>query len=203
MASNVIRVIRFALVLACAAPLLAHGQWKWRDAQGGIHYSDQPPPVQIPERDILRAADGSPPYASMPARVGTNPGVPPTSPTFSSRFEPMRDAVGASAPPATRATSQSAPAPIDRNDWRALAEQMQKRDAIRQKERAEEEEKSRQAHELERACATLRAELRTLESGIRIASVAEDGERRVLDEASRAQRVERLRRDLESHCKQP
>ena len=80
---------------------------------------------------------------------------------------------------------------------------MQKRDAIRQKESAQEEEKSRQAQELERACATLRAELRTLESGMRIASVAEDGERQLLDEANRAQRVERLRRDLESHCKQP
>jgi len=203
MASNVLRMIRIALVLACVAPVLAHGQWKWRDAQGGIHYSDQPPPVQIPQRDILRASDGSPLSASMPARPGTNPAPPPPSRPPSNLLEPTRDAVGASTPSATKATSQSAPAPVDRNDWRALAEQMQKRDAIRQKERAEEEEKSRQAQELERACATLRAELRTLESGMRIASVAEDGERQLLDEANRAQRVERLRRNLESHCKQP
>ena len=203
MASNVMRMIRIALIVACAAPVLAHGQWKWRDAQGGIHYSDQPPPVQIPERDILRAAEGSPLSASMPARTGTIPVPPPPSPLRSNLLEPTRDAVDASAPPATKATSQSAAAPVDRNDWRALAEQMQKRDAIRQKERAMEEEKSHQARELERACATLRAELRTLESGIRIASVTEDGERQLLDEATRAQRVERLRRDLESHCKQP
>jgi hypothetical protein len=202
MASNVLRMIRIALVFACVAPALAHGQWKWRDAQGGIHYSDQPPPVQIPQRDILRAADGSPPSASMPARPGTDPAPPPPSPPPLNLLEPTRDTVGASASSATKATSQSAPAPVDRNDWRAVAEQMQKRDAIRQKERAEEEEKSRQAQELERACATLRAELRTLESGMRIASVAEDGERQLLDEANRAQRVERLRRDLESHCKQ-
>ncbi|MFZ9679052.1 MAG: hypothetical protein ACO3BH_11905 [Quisquiliibacterium sp.] len=139
----------------------------------------------------------------MPARTGTIPVPPPPSPLRSNLLEPTRDAVGASAPPATKATSQSAAAPVDRNDWRALAEQMQKRYAIRQKERGKEEEKSHQARELERACATLRAELRTLESGIRIASVTEDGERQLLDEATRAQRVERLRRDLESHCKQP
>ncbi|MGE0073021.1 MAG: DUF4124 domain-containing protein [Thiomonas sp.] len=48
-------------------------QWKWRDAQGVMHYSDQPPPASIPPRDILQrpaqsavAVPPSTPAASQP-----------------------------------------------------------------------------------------------------------------------------------------
>jgi|GEM_PF-153174 len=203
MALNVMRMIHLALVLACAAPIHANAQWKWRDAQGGIHYSDQPPPAQIPARDILRAGNGSPLSAPMPTTEAGHRLPPPSASTHSKPLAPKRDALDASVLPAVRVTGQSAPTSSDRNDWRALDEQIRQRDALRLKEKAEQEQKSRQAGELERACDTLRAELRTLESGIRIASVAEDGERQVLDEVGRTQRIDRLRRDLESHCKPP
>lgn len=41
-----------ALVLALAAPL-AHAQWKWRDKTGQVNASDRPPPLDIPDKDIL------------------------------------------------------------------------------------------------------------------------------------------------------
>ncbi|MDP1900709.1 MAG: DUF4124 domain-containing protein [Rubrivivax sp.] len=41
-----------ALVLALAAPM-AHAQWKWRDKTGQINASDRPPPLDIPDKDIL------------------------------------------------------------------------------------------------------------------------------------------------------
>lgn len=40
------------LVLALAAPA-AHAQWKWRDKSGRVTASDRPPPMEIPEKDIL------------------------------------------------------------------------------------------------------------------------------------------------------
>jgi hypothetical protein len=163
------RIITVALVLAVATPFHVNAQWKWRDAQGVIHYSDRPPPVETPERDILRAGQKSEGSRSTPT-----PGTPP-----------------AGKPDQT---------PVDRNDWRALAEQMRKRDELRRAGQAEQDRKARQADELQRACETLRAELRTLESGMRIASVGEDGERQVLDETRRRQRIEQLRTDLERHC---
>ncbi|MEW6559247.1 MAG: DUF4124 domain-containing protein [Pseudomonadota bacterium] len=53
--------------LAVALPCLLLGQaaqaaqWKWRDAQGVMHYSDVPPPDNVPARDILqRPAQPSP-----------------------------------------------------------------------------------------------------------------------------------------------
>jgi hypothetical protein len=41
-----------ALVLTVAAPQ-AHAQWKWRDKSGQVNASDRPPPLDIPEKDIL------------------------------------------------------------------------------------------------------------------------------------------------------
>jgi Domain of unknown function (DUF4124) len=39
------------LLLGCAT---AHAtQWKWRDADGRIQYSDRPPPTQVADKDIL------------------------------------------------------------------------------------------------------------------------------------------------------
>ena len=31
----------------------AHAQWKWRDKSGQVNASDRPPPLDIPEKDIL------------------------------------------------------------------------------------------------------------------------------------------------------
>lgn len=43
----------FALCSALALGAQAQGQWKWRDAQGNVQYSDLPPPQGTPEKDIL------------------------------------------------------------------------------------------------------------------------------------------------------
>jgi hypothetical protein len=40
-------LVAAALALPCAA------QWKWRDAQGRVQYSDRPPPNDVRDRDIL------------------------------------------------------------------------------------------------------------------------------------------------------
>lgn len=45
-------LMALALALALAAPL-AHAQWKWRDKTGQINASDRPPPLDVPEKDIL------------------------------------------------------------------------------------------------------------------------------------------------------
>lgn len=46
-----------ALILSASAivssPALASGQWKWRDANGSVQYSDRPPPAGTPESAIL------------------------------------------------------------------------------------------------------------------------------------------------------
>ena len=56
-----------ALVGALVSPP-SQAQWKWRDAQGQVQYSDRPPPQSVPPRDILqRPAAARPPVSSVPA----------------------------------------------------------------------------------------------------------------------------------------
>ncbi len=52
------------LSLLCGAMLLslapaAQAQWKWRDAEGRVQYSDRPPPGHVAEKDILARPSAS------------------------------------------------------------------------------------------------------------------------------------------------
>lgn len=60
------------LLLAAAAalvtaPLSAQTQWKWRDANGRIQYSDRPPPRSVPDQAILGRPGGTTGSAPAPA----------------------------------------------------------------------------------------------------------------------------------------
>jgi hypothetical protein len=73
-----------ALVLALAAPL-AHAQWKWRDKSGQINASDRPPPLDIPDKDIL----------ARPAPVPEFRRVLPAAPaSAASAADPVRQPAG-------------------------------------------------------------------------------------------------------------
>jgi hypothetical protein len=67
------------LTLPCAA------QWKWRDAQGHMQYSDRAPPSTVRERDILArpatapAAQRPAPLASAPVGAASGAASAPTS----------------------------------------------------------------------------------------------------------------------------
>ena len=63
-----------------------------------------------------------------------------------------------------------------------------------------EEELARQAAALGQACEAMRAETRTLESGMRLARVNARGEQEVVSEEERAARLNALRKDLQAHC---
>ena len=47
-------------VLACALalPLAASAQWQWIDNQGKKVFSDQPPPADVPDKNVLRRPGG-------------------------------------------------------------------------------------------------------------------------------------------------
>ena len=49
-------------VLACALalPLAASAQWQWIDNQGKKVFSDQPPPADVPEKNVVRRPGGRP-----------------------------------------------------------------------------------------------------------------------------------------------
>lgn len=73
-----------ALVLALAAPV-AHAQWKWRDKTGQINASDRPPPLDIPEKDILARPAPVPEFRRV---------VPAAAASAASAAEPQRQPAG-------------------------------------------------------------------------------------------------------------
>ena len=169
------------LVLGCVCllPLSASAQWQWIDKSGKKVFSDQAPPPDIPEKNILRRA-GSPP----PARAG-----------FSSAPAEGAASDEAAAPKAREAAAAPKPPAVDKE----LEEKTKK---------AQAEEKTKQAAEAEKNakikaenCDRARQGKATFDSGIRVAKVNAKGEREIMDDAARAAEQKRLQTIIESDCK--
>ncbi len=102
-------------------------------------------------------------------------------------------------PTAAAATTQSAAPPPTLADREQEYRKRLKEREEAQRKQAEETEK---AARLARACEEARGEIRSLESGMRMARVNAQGEREIVGDEERAKRIELLRRDLKDGCKQ-
>jgi len=163
-------VIAFAgLVFA----LSAQAQWKWKDASGNVQYSDRPPPVGTPDKDILQR-----PATAVARNVSVVPvGTP------------------ASAPASAPRPAASAPTKAEQD-----AASRQKQDQDRENAKQKEEER-RVAEQRRENCARARAQLRDLQSGARITRTNEAGERVFMDDVQRQAESERARGLVTSECK--
>lgn len=165
----------------CAASMAAMAQWSWQwiDKEGRKVYSDRPPPLDTPEKNILKQP------AARPAPVGQQPATP--SP--------------ASAAP-TPASAAAAPAAT------ALRPSGKDKGLEEKKKQAEQEEAALKQAEEEKAlkvkaenCSRARQAKAGLDSGVRIARTNEKGERVVLDDAARAAENKRMQDIIASECK--
>lgn len=155
-------------------------QWKWRDAQGQVQYSDRPPPQSVPARDIL--------------------GKPPGSDTLTVREmgsarSVVTPASAASAPEG--AAASKAPADVRAAQNQAAARQRQA-EADEAKRKADEEKFAKQRAD---NCRRAQDYVRTLESGSRVARMNDKGEREFLDDAQRASELQRSRELVSSECR--
>lgn len=73
------------VVTALAVLTPAQAQWKWRDAQGRIQYSDRPPPHNVAEKDVLQRP-------SAQAQLAAPPKAAPASAAASAVAPAVRDA---------------------------------------------------------------------------------------------------------------
>lgn len=164
------------LVLGCVCllPLSASAQWQWIDKSGKKVFSDQPPPTDVPEKNILRRAGSPPPRgASAPAAAEA-------------------DAPDAAAPKAAAAPK---PAGVDKE----LEEKTRKAQAEEKAKQAAEAEKNAKAKADN--CDRARQGKATFDSGIRVAKINAKGEREIMDDAARAAEQKRLQSIIESDCK--
>lgn len=81
------------LMIGLALAASAQAQWKWKDAKGNVQYSDRPPPVGTPDKDILQR----PPAASRIIGV-----VPAGQPASAASAPAPRPAASAPNPNAAR-----------------------------------------------------------------------------------------------------
>jgi hypothetical protein len=164
------------LVLAAAAliALPAQAQWKWRDPNGHVQYSDLPPPSGTPDKDILarpnvqqRRAANAPFYVASAA---------------------------SGAPVASAASGALAPRTVD-PELEAKRKKVEADQALKTKA-----DDDRLAAAKADNCSRAKSQLQTLESGIRITRSNDKGEREFLDDKQRADETRRAREAISSSC---
>lgn len=165
-----------ALVAALTAALLAfpaEAQWKWKDKGGRVQYSDLPPPAGTPEADILG-----------------KPGAP-------RRAAAVTPAAPASAASASLAAASGALVPRTADpELEAKRKKFEEEQAAKAKA-----EQQRVAAARAENCTRAKAQLATLESGIRLARANLKGEREFLDDKQRADETRLARDTIRSDCK--
>lgn len=164
----------FVALIGLVLTASAQAQWKWKDAQGKVQYSDRPPPAGTPDKDILQ----------RPAAATRNVVIVPAGQAASA---------AASAPTAKPAASAPTKAEQD-----AAARQKQEQDREQTKQK---EEERRLAAERRENCSRAQAYLRDLQSGTRITRTNEQGERVYMEDAQRRAEIERASKVASSECK--
>jgi hypothetical protein len=166
-------VALLALLAASLIALPAEAQWKWKDKNGHVQYSDLPPPAGTADGDILARPSAS-------TRRGAPANVAPAA---------------MPAPTAVAAAPASAPRLADPE----LEAKRKKAEAeVAAKNKAEQERVA--ALKLDN-CSRARAQMSTLTSGIRLATTnAKTGEREFMDDKQRADETRRVQDVIASDC---
>ena len=161
-----------ALPLALAASM-ATAQWQWLDKDGRKIFSDRAPGPEVPEKNILKRPAGA--------------------------KAPAADSNAQATPEGSKADGAAAPAAKDAGVDKALDAKK------KQAEAAEAAQKKAEAEKVAKAkadnCKLARQAKTTFESGIRLARANSAGEREFLDDAARANEIQRIQGVIDADCK--
>ncbi|OYU00287.1 MAG: DUF4124 domain-containing protein [Burkholderiales bacterium PBB1] len=169
MRTGFVAICGAVLIASLSTPALA--QWKWRDKNNQVQYSDLPPPQGVPDSSILQR----PPAASRRA---------------------LPAVAASSAQAAASAASGLAPAKAVEPELEAKLRKDEQDKAAKAKAEAE-----KLAAQKADNCNRARLQLRGLEDGLRVARVNQKGERELLDDKGRAEEVARTRETISADCK--
>ena len=164
-------------VAICGAMLVASlctpaaAQWKWRDKNNQVQYSDLPPPQGVPEASILQR----PPAANR-------------------RALPAVAASAAQAAASATPAGLAAPKGVEPELEAKLRKEEQDKAA---KAKADAEKLAAQKAD---NCSRARNNLRGLSDGLRVARVNDKGEREFLDDKARAEEMGRNQATINADC---
>jgi type IV secretory pathway VirB10-like protein len=188
----------------CSALLAAAGAvhaqaWQWKDEQGRMQFSDQPPPSNIRPENIVKTPSGAP--ARPASTAGSKSRITYEDPTA------KKPEVAAPAKPAAEAKTAGANAdakPAAKDDKPMSMAEKEADYQKRKKEQAEAQEKTAKeeaaAQQKRQACDNARANIAAIESGQRIARPNAKGEREFLDDSGRAAELSRSRENASKAC---
>ena len=174
----------FVAAFFCMAfAAVASAQWQWIGKDGRKVFSDQSPPAEIQEKDILKRPGGSV-RSSAPVAVNTA-GTPAVS------------AAGKPASAASAPTAKASAPKVTGKDAELEAKKKKAEEEQAEKKKAEEEKVAKTKAE---NCARAKNGLATLKSGVRMASRNDKGETEVFDDAKRASESKRAQEIIDSSC---
>ncbi len=178
MQHHMVNINRLLLALmvcgtSLAAMPAAAETYKWTDADGKVHYSDQPPPANARDQKTI-----------TPRKQSSTPGAAPAA---ADKGSPAATDKGA--PPAKAKTYVEQEAEFKKRQVEAA-----ERDAA-------EKKKADEAAEKKRDCDQVRTQLAGLQAGGRITQTNAQGERDYMSDAQIGQEIERLKKAEASLCK--
>ena len=160
-------------------PIGAQAQWQWIDKDNKKVFSDQAPPPDVPEKNIIR-----------------KPGAPAKRLSFGTSAEQ---------PAAVAAVPVPAPVPKAADPLKPSGVDKELTEKARQAEDAEKAKRAAEAQKLAQAkadnCNRARQGMATMDSGIRVARVNAQGEREIMDDAARASEQRRLQTVIDADCR--
>lgn len=172
------RIRNFLMAAACLVSMAASAQWQWTDKDGRKVFSDRAPPVDVPEKNILK-------------RPGNRGATADT--TNAAAISVAGVAVATSVPQS--ATSAPKLNGVDK-------------ELTEKKKKAEEAEAAKRKAEVERVvkakienCARAKQAKANYDSGMRLARTNEKGEREVMDDVARATEVKRIQTIIDADCR--
>lgn len=182
-------VQRFALATSFALaliPSIAQAQYQWKDDSGNMVYSDRPPPASIKPSQVVRA-----PAPKVIVKEDA-------SKDAASAKQAANDPVAAAAARLRAGTTiaSNAPQSVADKDLESKKKAIEAEQADKKRQVDAERESRNRA-----ACDDSRASVRTLESGMRVATTNAKGEREFLTDDQRNKRLADLKRDLATNCK--
>ncbi len=167
-----LRLLAIALLITCALPA-AHAQWSWKDRDGRRIFSDQPPPSDVPDKDILKRPNSIRASTTLPASEAS-----------------------ASTPTSSTATTSTAP----RISGKDSELEKRKREQAAAQTALKKAEADKLSAATKDNCERAKRAKASFDSGQRLATVNAQGQREIMSDEVRASESRRLQEVMAADC---